>query len=59
VTSESDDRVANEAADVVYHLLVGLAHRGLGFRAVLDVLAARAGTSGHVEKASRDKTQED
>jgi phosphoribosyl-ATP pyrophosphohydrolase/phosphoribosyl-AMP cyclohydrolase len=59
VMSESDDRVANEAADVVYHLLVGLAQRGLGFRAVLDVLARRAGTSGHLEKASRDKTRVD
>jgi phosphoribosyl-ATP pyrophosphohydrolase/phosphoribosyl-AMP cyclohydrolase len=54
LASESDDRVANEAADVVYHLLVGLAHRGVAVRAVLDVLASRAGTSGHAEKASRD-----
>jgi phosphoribosyl-ATP pyrophosphohydrolase/phosphoribosyl-AMP cyclohydrolase len=54
LASESDDRVANEAADVVYHLLVGLAHRGVAVRAVLDVLASRAGTSGHAEKASRE-----
>ena len=51
--SETDDRVANEAADVVYHLLVGLTHRGVAVRTVLDVLARRAGTSGHAEKASR------
>ena len=51
--SETDDRVANEAADVVYHLLVGLTHRGVAVREVLDVLARRAGTSGHAEKASR------
>jgi phosphoribosyl-ATP pyrophosphohydrolase/phosphoribosyl-AMP cyclohydrolase len=50
---ESDDRVISEAADVVYHLLVGLASRGVTWRAVLDVLAGRAGTSGHQEKASR------
>ena len=53
LASESDERVASEAADVVYHLLVGLAHRGLSLREVLDVLAQRAGTSGHAEKASR------
>jgi phosphoribosyl-ATP pyrophosphohydrolase/phosphoribosyl-AMP cyclohydrolase len=53
VASESDERVASEAADVVYHLLVGLASRGLSVRQVADVLARRAGTSGHVEKASR------
>jgi len=50
---ESDERVVNEAADVVYHLLVGLASRGTSWRAVLDVLAKRSGISGHEEKASR------
>ncbi len=53
LVGESDERVISEAADVVYHLLVGLASRGTPFRAVLDVLARRAGTSGHDEKASR------
>jgi phosphoribosyl-ATP pyrophosphohydrolase/phosphoribosyl-AMP cyclohydrolase len=53
--SEADDRVASEAADVVYHVLVGLAQRGLSLRDVLGVLAGRAGTSGHAEKASRAK----
>lgn len=55
IGSESDDRVASEAADVVYHLLVGLASRDVPWRAVIDVLAKRAGTSGHAEKASRAK----
>jgi len=50
---ESDERVVSEAADVVYHLLVGLTSRGTPWRAVLDVLARRAGTSGHEEKSSR------
>jgi phosphoribosyl-ATP pyrophosphohydrolase/phosphoribosyl-AMP cyclohydrolase len=53
IESETDDRVANEAADIVYHVLVGLAQRGLSFREVLAVLSKRAGTSGHAEKASR------
>lgn len=53
IEGESDERVANEAADLVYHALVGLASRGVEVRRVLEVLAARQGTSGHVEKASR------
>jgi phosphoribosyl-ATP pyrophosphohydrolase/phosphoribosyl-AMP cyclohydrolase len=55
IAAESDERVASEAADVVYHLLVGLASRGVSWRAVIDVLAKRAGTSGHAEKAARAK----
>jgi phosphoribosyl-ATP pyrophosphohydrolase/phosphoribosyl-AMP cyclohydrolase len=50
---ESDERVASEAADVVYHLLVGLRARGVPLRKVIEVLASRAGRSGHAEKASR------
>jgi phosphoribosyl-ATP pyrophosphohydrolase/phosphoribosyl-AMP cyclohydrolase len=53
IADEGDDRVASEAADVVYHLMVGLASRGVPWRAVIDVLARRAGKSGHLEKASR------
>jgi phosphoribosyl-ATP pyrophosphohydrolase/phosphoribosyl-AMP cyclohydrolase len=53
IAAESDDRVANEAADVLYHVLVGLSSRGVGLREVLLVLAGRAGTSGHEEKSRR------
>jgi phosphoribosyl-ATP pyrophosphohydrolase/phosphoribosyl-AMP cyclohydrolase len=56
IAGESDERVASEAADVVYHLMVGLAQRGVAWRAVIDVLAKRAGTSGHAEKASRNSS---
>ncbi|UJA20493.1 bifunctional phosphoribosyl-AMP cyclohydrolase/phosphoribosyl-ATP diphosphatase HisIE [Thermoleophilia bacterium SCSIO 60948] len=38
---ESDDRVANEAADVIYHLDVLLASRGLALGDALDVLIER------------------
>jgi phosphoribosyl-ATP pyrophosphohydrolase/phosphoribosyl-AMP cyclohydrolase len=38
---ESDDRVLEEAADLVYHLYVLLAARGLDVAQVEDVLAAR------------------
>ncbi|MEA2473637.1 MAG: phosphoribosyl-AMP cyclohydrolase / phosphoribosyl-ATP pyrophosphohydrolase [Thermoleophilaceae bacterium] len=38
---ESDERVAEEAADVVYHLTVLLASRGLTLASALDVLNGR------------------
>jgi phosphoribosyl-ATP pyrophosphohydrolase/phosphoribosyl-AMP cyclohydrolase len=53
IEKESDERVVSEAADVVYHVLVGLRSRGIAFRRVLAELARRLGTSGHAEKASR------
>lgn len=53
VAGETPDRVAAEAADVIYHLLVGLASRDVPLADVLSVLEARMGTSGHAEKAAR------
>jgi phosphoribosyl-ATP pyrophosphohydrolase/phosphoribosyl-AMP cyclohydrolase len=38
---ESDERLAEECADLVYHLMVVLAHRRLPLARVLEVLAAR------------------
>ena len=49
------EEIANEAADVVYHLLVGLKLRSVPLRRVIEVLQARAGVSGLDEKNSRDK----
>lgn len=40
---ESDERVAEEAADLLYHLLVLLRTRGLGLADAARVLAGRAG----------------
>lgn len=51
--SESPQRVASEAADLVYHLLVGLRARGVRLKQVAASLAGRSGQSGHAEKASR------
>ncbi len=39
--SESDERVAEEAADLLYHLTVLLVSRGVSRRAVMEVLNAR------------------
>lgn len=51
--AESDERVASEFADLFYHALVGLIHRGIPLRAVIAELGRRFGRSGLEEKASR------
>ncbi len=53
LATETDERVVSEAADVVYHLLVGLRSRTIPWRRVLAELGRRLGTSGHAEKAAR------
>jgi len=55
VIRESDDHVASEAADVIYHLMVGLRSRGVPLDAVAEKLEARQATSGLAEKASRTR----
>jgi phosphoribosyl-ATP pyrophosphohydrolase/phosphoribosyl-AMP cyclohydrolase len=50
---ESDERVANEAADLLFHALVGLAARELTLADVAEVLRERHGLSGIDEKAGR------
>ena len=53
IDGESDERVVSEAADVLYHAMVGLLSRGVLLRDVEIELARRFGVSGHDEKASR------
>jgi phosphoribosyl-ATP pyrophosphohydrolase/phosphoribosyl-AMP cyclohydrolase len=53
IAGESEDRVASEAGDLLFHLLVGLRARGVPLRSVLEKLAGRSGQSGHAEKATR------
>lgn len=53
VIGESDDRVASEAADVLYHAFVALRARGIALDDVAAALEARQGTSGLDEKANR------
>jgi len=50
---ESDERVASEAGDVIYHLLVGLVLREVSLRDLLLELSKRFGRSGYDEKRSR------
>lgn len=55
LAAESDERVAAEAADLLFHLLVGLRARSVGLTQVIEVLRGRMGVSGHVEKAQRTR----
>ena len=48
-----DAKVIHETADLVFHVMVGLAARRIPLEAVLAELTRRFGTSGHVEKARR------
>ena len=43
IDNESDQRVAEEAADVIYHLMAGLVARDVPLAAVFDVLNGRRG----------------
>ncbi len=49
------DKIVHEVADLWFHTLVLLAHRGLGPEAVLNELDRRFGLSGIEEKARRGK----
>jgi phosphoribosyl-ATP pyrophosphohydrolase/phosphoribosyl-AMP cyclohydrolase len=53
VNGVSNERVASEAADLVYHVLVSLRLRDVALREVIDVLVRRAAKSGLAEKAGR------
>lgn len=50
---DNPSELAQEAADVIYHLLVLLASMDVSLGEVLDILAKRQGVSGLEEKASR------
>jgi len=51
--SSDDAALVHEIADLWFHCLVALAHRGMGPGEVLSELAQRFGRSGIEEKASR------
>ena len=50
---QTDDDLKNEAADLLYHLLVLLESRMVDFDDVLQILEQREGLSGLEEKAAR------
>lgn len=50
-----DAKVVHEAADLLFHVMVGLTARRIPVDAVLAELGRRFGVSGHDEKAARKK----
>jgi len=55
INEESDNQVIYEAADLLYHSLVGLGYRDISPDRVKQELARRFGVSGIEEKESRSK----
>jgi phosphoribosyl-AMP cyclohydrolase / phosphoribosyl-ATP pyrophosphohydrolase len=55
LAGDDRDPIAREAADLLFHMLVGLAHRDVELGAVAEVLARRMGRSGVDEKAARTR----
>ena len=51
--TEDDAALTGEAADLVFHLTILLAERGLTWDMIAAELGRRHGTSGHTEKAGR------
>jgi phosphoribosyl-ATP pyrophosphohydrolase len=55
---ESDEALAHEVADLLFHVWVGLAARNVEPGTVFAELARRFGIGGHEEKTSRTATNE-
>jgi phosphoribosyl-ATP pyrophosphohydrolase/phosphoribosyl-AMP cyclohydrolase len=55
--SENEERVVVEAAETLYHVLVGLRSRSITLRRVLAELARRVARSAHPERESRGTLQ--
>lgn len=51
--SDNKEKLASESADLLFHLMVLWAHKGIKPEDVIAVLEKRSGTSGHTEKMQR------
>ena len=54
LAAEGRSESASEAADLIYHMLVGLRAKGVSLDQVAAALRKRQGISGLAEKAARD-----
>ena len=59
MSNSKREKVIHEAADLWFHTMVLLSNEEIKIEEVLKELEARFGTSGHAEKASRDKPKEE
>ncbi|MEM1036667.1 MAG: phosphoribosyl-ATP diphosphatase [Pseudomonadota bacterium] len=53
LAAQGEAETASEAADLLYHMLVGLRSKGVSLDEVAEALAKRQGISGLDEKAAR------
>ncbi|WP_341787218.1 phosphoribosyl-ATP diphosphatase [Sphingopyxis panaciterrae] len=53
--TEDDTALTGEAADLIFHLTIVLADRGIAWADVAAELGRRHGISGHAEKAARQQ----
>ena len=54
LAAQGEAETAAEAADLLYHIMVGLRAKGVSLGEVAEALASRQGMSGLEEKASRE-----
>ena len=55
---EGKDKIIHEVADLWFHTLVLLRHKNISVKEIETELIRRFGVSGHVEKATRNKSDE-
>ena len=53
--SQVQNNIRSEAADLLFHIMVMLAHHNVKPSDIFDILKNRFGISGHDEKSSRGK----
>lgn len=53
LAAQGKSESASEAADLLYHMMVGLRAKGVSLESVADALRKRQGVSGLEEKAAR------
>ena len=56
---KGNDKIIHEVADLWFHTLVLLRHKDISIKEIETELIRRFGVSGHAEKASRNKSNEE
>ena len=56
---EGNDKIIHEVADLWFHTLVLLRHKNISIKEIETELTRRLGVSGHTEKATRHKSNEE
>ena len=56
---EGNDKIIHEVADLWFHTLVLLRHKNISIKEIETELIRRFGVSGHAEKATRNKSNEE